>query len=133
MPSPRPRPANTSMKIRRHLAKGKSPAEVAKVTGASLGYVYAVKAKMTPPAPKPIKLEVPLIPFAPIPAGIASLQDKPIEPTPQAQPIAAEAVVEMEEKKVAEKPDDYGYVWAVAGVLLLTALFLWYFTHAHRG
>lgn len=131
MPSPRPRPSNTSMKIRRHLAKGKSPAEVAKVTGASLGYVYAVKAKMQP-VQKPVdKPEVPLVPFAPIPAGIAGLHDKPIEPAPQAQPIAAEAVVEVVEEAVAEKPDNYKYVWAVAGVLLLTALFLWYF--AHRG
>ena len=136
MPSPRPVKLNTATKIRRQLAKGKAPSEIAKSTGASLGYVYAIKSKMVPPVlhpePKPapnpaeIRLEVPLIPFAPIPqnTGIAGLKEEP-------QPIAAHAASEIVEEAVIEKPDNSKYVWAVAGVLLLTVIFLYYF--GHRG
>ena len=105
---------------------------MAQRTGASLGYVYAIKSKMTPltppaPTPEPIKLEVPLIPFAPIPQGIAGLHEVKEEP----QPIAAHAASEIVEEAVIEKPDNHKYLWALAGILLLTALMLWYF--GHRG
>ena len=139
MTSPRPTKLNTATKIRRALNKGKSPSEIAKTTGASLGYVYAIKAKMTQPAPAPtpvapnnpaeIRLEVPLIPFAPIPqntSGIAGLKEEP-----QPQPVAAHAANEIVEEAVIEKPDNSKYVWVLAGILLLTALFLYYF--GHRG
>ena len=123
------RKPNTATKIRRALNKGKSPSEVARLTGASLGYVYAIKSQMVPPvlnpAPKPAPEIVPLIPFAPIPHGIAGLKEEQVQPAP------AEAVVELVEEAVIEKPDNSKYVWAVAGVLLLTALMLWYF--GHRG
>lgn len=131
MTSPRPTKLNTAAKIRRQLNKGKSPSEIAKTTGASLGYVYAIKSKMTPapapnePAPEIIKLEVPLVPFAPIPQGIAGLKEEHVQPAP------AEAVVELVEEAVVEKPDNHKYVWAVAGILLLTVLMLYYF--GHRG
>jgi hypothetical protein len=142
MPSPRPTKLNTAAKIRRQLNKGKSPSEIAKTTGASLGYVYAIKAKMTPaPAPAPtepapemrwdiVQAEVAdwIEKTTPIPAGIAGLHEVKDEP---AQPVAAHAASEIVEEAVVEKPDNYKYVWAVAGILLLTALFLWYF--AHRG
>jgi len=132
MTSPRPVKLNTATKIRRQLAKGKAPSEIAKTTGASLGYVYAIKSKMVPPVlhpePKPadIKIEVPLIPFAPIPqnTGIAGLKEEP-------QPVAAHAASEIVEEAVIEKPDNSKYVWAVAGALLLTVIFLYYF--GHRG
>lgn len=132
MTSPRPTKLNTATKIRRQLAKGKAPSEIAKTTGASLGYVYAIKSKMVPPVlhpePKPadIKIEVPLIPFAPIPqnTGIAGLKEEP-------QPVAAHAASEIVEEAVIEKPDNSKYVWAVAGALLLTVIFLYYF--GHRG
>lgn len=132
MTTPRPTKLNTAAKIRRQLNKGKSAAEIAKSTGASIGYVYAIKAKMTQPAPAPepkpadIKIEVPLIPFAPIPAGIAGLKEE------QAQPVAAEAVVEIVEEAIKEEPSsDPRYVWVIAGIVLLVALFLWYY--GHRG
>lgn len=129
MTSPRPTRLNTATKIRRQLAKGKSPSEIAKTTGASLGYVYAIKSKMTPPtpptpAPEPVKIEVPLIPFAPVPAGIAGLKEEP-------QPVAAHAASEIVEEAVIEKPDNSKYVWIGSGVLLLTVIFLYYF--GHRG
>lgn len=127
------RKPNTATKIRRALNRGLSPADVAQRTGASLGYVYAIKSKMTPltppaPAPNPaeIRLEVPLIPFAPIPQGIAGLHEVKEE-----QPIAAHAASEIVEEAIEEKPDNSKYVWAIAGILLLTALMLWYF--GHRG
>lgn len=137
MPTTSPTRLNTATKIRRQLAKGKSPSEIAKTTGASLGYVYAIKAKMTQPAPAPtpvapnnpaeIRLEVPLIPFAPIPQqGIAGLKEEP-----QPQPVAAHAANEIVEEAVIEKADNHRYLWVLAGVLLLTALFLYYF--GHRG
>ncbi len=132
MTSPRPTKLNTATKIRRALNKGKSPSEIAKTTGASLGYVYAIKSKMTQPAPapeptpEPVKIEVPLIPFAPIPAGIAGLKEEP-----QLPPFAAHGANEIVEEAVIEKPDNSKYVWAVAGVLLLTVIFLYYF--GHRG
>ena len=134
MTSPRPTKLNTATKIRRALNKGKSPSEIAKTTGASLGYVYAIKSKMVPPVlhpePKPadIKIEVPLIPFAPIPqnTGIAGLKEEP-----QLPPFAAHGANEIVEEAVIEKEDNSKYVWAVAGVLLLTVIFLYYF--GHRG
>lgn len=130
------RKPNTATKIRRALNKGKSPSEVARLTGASLGYVYAIKSQMVPPvlnpepkpAPNPVKIEVPLIPFAPIPqnTGIAGLKNEP------PQPIAAEAVVELVEEAVIEKPDNSKYLWvAGVGILLLVLIMLWYF--GHRG
>jgi hypothetical protein len=126
------RKPSTAIKIRRALNRGLSPSEVAQRTGASIGYVYAIKSKMTPPpapvpapAPEPIKLEVPLIPFAPIPQGIAGLTNEP------PQPVAAHAASEIVEEAVIEKPDNIKYVWVIAGILLLTAIFLWYF--GHRG
>lgn len=131
MTSPRPTKLNTATKIRRQLAKGKSPSEIAKTTGASLGYVYAIKSKMVQPAPptpapEPVKIEVPLIPFAPIPQGIAGLKEEP-----QLPPFAAHGANEIVEEAVIEKEDNSKYVWAVAGVLLLTVIFLYYF--GHRG
>lgn len=139
MTSPRPAKLNTAAKIRRQLNKGKSAAEIAKTTGASVGYVYAIKAKMTQPAPAPepkpadIKIEVPLIPFAPIPQpGIAGLKNEP-----QPQPIAAHAASEIEIEQIAkeyhqdEEPNNSRYVWVIAGIVLLVALFLWYY--GHRG
>ena len=133
MTSPRPTRLNTATKIRRQLAKGKSPSEIAKSTGASLGYVYAIKSKMAPPptpptpAPEPIKLEVPLIPFAPIPQGIAGLHEVKEE-----QPIAAHAASEIVEEAVMEEPDNHKYLWvAGVGILLLVLIMLWYF--GHRG
>ena len=127
------RKPSTAIKIRRALNRGLSPSEVAQRTGASIGYVYAIKSKMTPPAPAPeptpnpasIRLEVPLIPFAPIPQGIAGLKEEQVQPAP------AEAVVELVEEAVIEKPDNHKYLWALAGILLLTSIFLWYF--GHRG
>lgn len=129
---------SVATRIRRSLKRGLSPMEVAKATGASVSYVYTIKARMdaeprpfaNPPAPAPeiVKLEVPLIPFAPIPIpqGIAGLHEVKEEP-----PVAAHAASEIVEETVIEKPDNYKYVWALAGILLLTALVLWYF--GHRG
>ena len=123
------RKPNTATKIRRALNRGLSPSEIARSTGASLGYVYAIKAKMpTPaePAPEIIKLDVPLIPFAPIPQGIAGLHEVKEE-----QPVAAHAASEIVEEAVMEAPDNHKYLWALAGILLLTSVMLWYF--GHRG
>ena len=129
------RKPSTAIKIRRALNRGLSPSEVSQRTGASLGYVYAIKSKMIPapapaqtePAPEIIKLDVPLIPFAPIPAGIAGLHEVKEE-----QPIAAHAASEIVEEAVIEKPEHHKYLWlAGGGILLLTFIMLWYF--GHRG
>lgn len=130
------RKPSTAIKIRRALNRGLSPSEVAQRTGASIGYVYAIKSKMTPPAPAPaeptpnnpaeIRLEVPLIPFAPIPQGIAGLTSEP------PQPVAAHAASEIVEEAVMEEPDNHKYLWvAGVGILLLVLIMLWYF--GHRG
>jgi len=133
----RPKKLSVATRIRRALKRGLSPSEVAKATGASVSYVYTIQSRMQEelrrknPAPEPtptpeiVKLEVPLIPFVPIPQGIAGLHEVKEEP---AQPVAAHAASEIVEAVVEEKPDNHLYLWLVALVVVLTLLFMWYFT-----
>jgi hypothetical protein len=124
MTSPRPRKNITVVRIRRDLIKGKKPAEIALNRNVSVGYVYAIRAKLKKEGlafiDKHLTKDATFIADIAPSAGIMGL----VEPiTPPEEPVLVATLVETTAPRRIN-PEIAGVVGVVVTLVLL-ATFLW--------
>lgn len=124
MTSPRPRKNITAIRIRRDLIKGKKPAEIALNRNVSVGYVYAIRAKLKKEGlafiDKHLNKDATFIADIAPSAGIMGL----VEPVaPPEEPVLVATLVETTAPRRIN-PEIAGVVGVVVTLVLL-ATFLW--------
>lgn len=122
MTSPRPKKQIVAIRIRRDLLKGKKPAEIALDRNVSVGYVYALRARLKKEVDTTPKDATFIADLAP--SGIMGLVEPvkaPPPPVPE-EPVLVATLVDAPRRRV--DPEIAGVVGVVVTLVLLAA-FLW--------
>lgn len=128
MTSPRPKKQIVAIRIRRDLLKGKKPAEIALDRNVSVGYVYALRARLKKEVDTAIDNLAPpkdttfIADLAP--SGIMGLVEPvkaPPPPVPE-EPVLVATLVDAPRRRM--DPEIAGVVGVVVTLVLLAA-FLW--------
>lgn len=127
MTSPRPKKQIVAIRIRRDLLKGKKPTEIAADRNVSIGYVYALRARLKKEGPLPVnatptKDATFIADLAP--SGIMGLVEpvKAAPPPVPEEPVLVATVVDAPRRRM--DPEIAGVVGVVVTLVLLAA-FLW--------